>query len=297
VKSRVIVVAKKTSYSLYVQDTHDERVASLIQTGNPVVSRWQSAHESHNRTLSKVLDVIQQRASVLMIDFPHTSYVGSLQDISLVVSVGGDGTLLSTSHNLHSSIPILGVNSDTNSSVGFFCAANESNFEEYFAKAMDKTCESILLHRMKVSKDKQIVSTRVLNDVLFCHTNPATTSRYILDSNGAVEAQNSSGFWVGPAAGSTAARRSAGFDSLPLLSKSLQLCVRELYHRPSSEPGRREIIAESGEKIRVLSKMDNAAMYIDGDYKIVPVGLGEELVFETSDEPLLLLGSKNVFRQ
>jgi NAD+ kinase len=297
-KPKVIVVTKKTSYSQYIEDDcKDTKIKDLLNTENPVVARWRSAHETHNRTLSKVLEVVQSKAQLFLIDVPHCSFMSGIQEIALVVSVGGDGTLLSASHNLHSNIPILGVNSDPNSSVGFFCAGNENNFEEYFTKAMDNACESISLTRMKVSKNGQSISSRVLNDVLLCHTNPATTSRYILDANGVVESQNSSGFWIGPAAGSTAARRSAGFEALPLVSKSLQLCVRELYYRPGSAPGRREIIAAPGSSIRVLSKMDNAAMYIDGDHKIVPIGLGEEIVFERSEESLLVLGGKDVFRQ
>ena len=35
-----------------------------------------------------------------------------IRDVDLVITVGGDGTLLRASHFLDSSIPILGVNSD-----------------------------------------------------------------------------------------------------------------------------------------------------------------------------------------
>jgi len=74
----------------------------------------------------------------------------------------------------------------------------------------------------------------------------------------------------------------------------LQLRVRELYHRPSSQPGRVELIAAPGQFIKVISKMDSAAMYLDGDYSVVPVGLGDEINFEMSDESLHLLGKPNV---
>lgn len=36
----------------------------------------------------------------------------SIRDVDLVVTVGGDGTLLRASHFLDNSIPLLGVNSD-----------------------------------------------------------------------------------------------------------------------------------------------------------------------------------------
>ena len=35
-----------------------------------------------------------------------------IKDVDLVITVGGDGTLLEASHFLDSSIPVLGVNSD-----------------------------------------------------------------------------------------------------------------------------------------------------------------------------------------
>jgi len=164
-----------------------------------------------------------------------------------------------------------------------------------------------------------------LNDVLFWHTNPAATSNYILQlmnrstrtmlavdgiaitnswGSGVMmpahpistqETQRSSGIWVGPAAGNTAARRSAGASPMDLSSKDLQLRVRELYHKPSSQLGRMELMAAAGQFIKIISKMDSAAMYLDGDYSVIPVGLGDEINFEMSNESLHLLGKPNVF--
>lgn len=295
-KPRVIVVSKKTLYSSY-EEEDDQMVHELLNTGHPAVARWKKSHDNHNRTLDAVCEAVSSCAQLFLIDAPQASFVADLQDVALVVAVGGDGTLLSASHSIHKGIPILGVNSDPNTSVGFFCAAVLENFPSYLHTALEGSCVGVSLTRMKVTKNKRTVASRVLNDVLFCHKHPATTSSYILTAGEYTETQKSSGFWIGPAAGSTAARRSAGFDPLPIGSKSLQLCVRELYYKPDSEPGRREIVAEPGEQIHVTSKMDLAAMYIDGDHKVVPVGLGDELVFEKSDDSLLLLGKPDVLRQ
>ena len=297
---KIIIIAKQTSYSRYVQDND---VQHLIAQNNPATQRWQSSHEAHCKTLEIVRESALKRAQVFVFD--AVSFVADLQDVALVVTVGGDGTLLSASHSLHSQVQILGVNSDPKTSVGFFCAATAETFPEYLNRALDCVCEGITLARMKILKNGRIIDERVLNDVLFCHTSPAITSNYILDHvltfpNQRIEfseTQKSSGFWIGPAAGSTAARRSAGFKPLDLDSKNLQLCVRELYHRPGSKVGQQEINVEPGSAIRVVSKMDSAAMYIDGDYKVVPVGLGDELVFEMSNDPLLLLGKPHVLRE
>lgn len=295
-KPKVIVVSKKTLYSSYVDDENDHLIHEFLRTGHPAVARWKKAHDNHNSTLETVCKTVEESAQLFLIDTPQTSFVAELQDVALVITVGGDGTLLSASHNIHQGIPILGVNSDPDTSVGFFCAVTRENFPEFFHAVLEGPCAGIVLTRMKVTKNKQVVASRVLNDVLFCHKNPATTSSYILTAGKYTESQKSSGFWVGPAAGSTAARRSAGFHPLPLDSKSLQLCVRELYHRPNSEPGFCEFIAQPHEQISVTSKMDLAAMYIDGDHKVVPVSLGDELVFEKSDDSLLLLGKPDVLR-
>ncbi len=159
---------------------------------------------------------------------------------------------------------------------------------------------------MSVRKNGKVVANRILNDVLFCHTNPAATSKYMLQlmSCGSKlkleypvsvrESQRSSGLWIGPAAGNTAARRSAGASPMNLLSNDLQLRVRELYYRPSSQPGLMEITAKPQQFIKVISKMDSAAMYLDGDYSVIPVGLADELNFEKSNESLQLLGKPNV---
>ena len=78
---------------------------------------------------------------------------------------------------------------------------------------------------MRVELNGESLHDRVLNEALFCHASPAATSRYILRvarADGAEpdvladEEQKSSGLWVGPAAGSTAAQRSAGGSVLPL---------------------------------------------------------------------------------
>jgi NAD+ kinase len=289
--NNIVIFSKKTLYSTYQEDDKE-----FLSSDHPIIERWKRSHETHNKTLDCVCDIVSKYAQLFIIESPNTSIV-DLEDVDLVVTVGGDGTLLNASHNVHQRVPVLGVNSDPSTSVGFFCAATRENFNGFIHRALNDTFFGMVLTRMKVIKNNCVVESRVLNDVLFCHRNPATTSSYILHTGEHIETQKSSGFWVGPAAGSTAARRSAGFNSLPLGSKSLQLCVRELYYRPNSEPGRREIIAESGEQIHVTSKMDLAAMYIDGDHKVVPVGLGDELIFEKSDDSLFILGKPDVLRQ
>src|SRR6185436_12888830 len=80
-------------------------------------------------------------------------------DASLVVTVGGDGTLLAASHHV-GAIPILGVNSSPVHSVGFFCPAHIGNLVATLAGALQGTLPSVLLSRMQVSVNDRVCSRR-----------------------------------------------------------------------------------------------------------------------------------------
>ena len=223
----------------------------------------------------------------LVLRRPHAAFDPGGAD--LIVTVGGDGTLLAASHSVVD-VPILGVNSAPDHSIGFFCAAKRANIEEMLAAALDKRLKKVRLNRMRVAVNGRIRSRGVLNDVLLCHRSPAATSRYIIEHQGRQEEQRSSGMWVGPAAGSTAAQKSAGGRVLPLGSKKLQLVVREPYVPRGQTYKLMRILISPGEDLIVRSKMNDALMFVDGPYKKIAVALGDTVTFSNSDQPLTVLG-------
>jgi len=225
-------------------------------------------------------------AKALFLQRAHAAFDTS--DAALVIAVGGDGTLLAASHNV-GGVPILGVNSAPSHSVGFFCAAQRSNFERHLERALEGKLKSVRLTRMSVSLNGRMRSKRVLNEALYCHSSPAATSRYILHVGRKHEEQRSSGIWVGPAAGSTAAQHSAGGRVLPLSSDQLQLVVREPYS-PYGKFNLLKLVVGKSDKVSVQSKMDDAALYLDGPHRTVSVRLGDVVSFGVSDEPLTVLG-------
>ena len=240
------------------------------------------------QTLEAVLGVLERAGTqVMLIERSHAAFdsFGAV----LVVAVGGDGTLLAASHSVVST-PVLGVNSSPKHSVGFFCSAQRRSFRGMLKRALEGRLPSVELTRMSVAVNGRLRSKHVLNEALFCHASPAATSRYLLAHRKTVEEQRSSGIWVGPAAGSTAAQRSAGGRVLPLGSRTLQLVVREPY-TPSGRPCRlAKLLIEDGDEVEVESKMDDAALFFDGPYRSVPVRLGDNVRFFASDEPLVVLG-------
>jgi NAD+ kinase len=284
----VVVVAKRSLYDRVVRERRDPKVMALFQKRDVSVSNWRKAHLEHERTLKKVLQVLKSLGvSVTTLRGPGVVFDAS--DAALVVSVGGDGTLLAASHHV-ADVPILGVNSAPEHSVGFFCPAQRNNVDVLLKAALDGTLPSVSLARMQVSVNNRVCSRRVLNEALFSHANPGATSRYIVSQNDRVEEQRSSGVWVGTAAGSTAAIRSAGGRVMPFASRRLQLVVREPYIEPGDTYELDRLIIEPDDHVTLLSKMEDARLYLDGPYRQVPVELGDRVVCSLSDEPLTVFG-------
>jgi NAD+ kinase len=285
---RAIVVAKRSGWRRLVEDARDAHVIGLLAANDPSVARMRGAHDDHLRTVAEVDAALTGAGlSVERLDGPDVAFDD--EGIDVVITVGGDGTLLAASHNVGRA-PILGVNSAPGYSVGFFCGVRAGHVVGALARLAAGDLPRVTLTRMEVTKNERLVSRRVLNDALVCHVSPAATSRYLLEYGGVSEDQRSSGFWVGPAAGSTAAQRSAGGQVLPLDSEELQLVVREPYNPEGSPLSMPRLVVPAGRTVRVRSKMMEARAYLDGPNESEPIVLGDVLDFRRSPEPLTVLG-------
>jgi NAD+ kinase len=294
---RVLVLVKRTSWSTLIEEKKDAHVKALVSRNDPSVRRMRRSHEAHEETvreLEEALAAVGARTELLL---GPRSKVDSAFD--LVITVGGDGTLLAASHQVGHGVPLLGVNSAPESSVGFFCAARKGNVKSTLALALDGSLARVDLARMRVDINDRCVHKRVLNEALFCHSLPAATSRYILrvfrhtkraKDQVEEEEQKSSGLWIGPAAGSTAAQRSAGGKVLPLTSHKIQFVVREPYVRLGTKLALPTgLIGEDG-KIILHSKMNDARLFLDGHHIVHPIVMGDVLTLQRSDESLTVLG-------
>lgn len=292
-RPRVLVVYKKSAYQTNVRERKNARFVELLARKDASVARLVEAHDDHQATLEEAhtaLDAIGARAS-----FRFRGDEGLVEDVDLVVTIGGDGTLLWAARWVGTGTPVVAINSAPRDSVGHFCAGKKGRVRETIASALSGELRKTELARMQVELDGEIVTRRVLNDMLFAHHSPAATSRYLLTleprrGKGRTEEQKSSGLWIGPAAGSTAAQLSAGGRVLPVASKKLQFVVREPY-----EPGGRRYrmprgLVPDGGKLRIVSKIREGRLFIDGPHRMRDVRMGSEIVLSRSKEPLTLLG-------
>jgi NAD+ kinase len=291
---KAAVVLKRTAYRTY--GPGDLRVRELLRRKDPTVARLLRAHEDHETTVREVEDALTSLGVHAKFVEAAEPLTGTFDDVDVVLTVGGDGTLLLASHRASAQTPILGINSAPKDSVGFFCAAKKGHVKRALAAMMRGKLPKVVLTRMQVELNGRHVHERVLNEALFCHASPAATSRYILrvkrgdDARIEEEEHRSSGIWIGPAAGSTAAQKSAGGKVLPLSSKRLQYIVREPY---ATNGGRirlsRGILGDGG-SLTVLCKMQTAKLFLDGVHTAFDCTLGDVVTFRRSPDPLVVFG-------
>lgn len=264
----ILVVVKQTPYEQYLQLKSQGRA--------PVALRWErlknryEVHKSCVDTVTGLLNNLDVIYTVVGREEMHRNY---LADTDLVIAVGGDGTVLSTSCFLDNTIPILGVNSDPTlpeeegvakpkderRSRGALCATSANNVMEMLPRVVLGDMVPGSRTRIQCIVKSTYTETRLppaLNDVLVAHPSPAAVSRFrlslnSLDSNYSSSFQHrdhpqvgpsvfsyncwSSGIWVSTATGSTAAMAAAGGYSMDRHSKNLQYMVREHLHEHSPE--------------------------------------------------------------
>jgi NAD+ kinase len=290
---RVLVIYKRTTFQRY-RGGKSTRIQALLDQGHRSVASLLEAHEAHLATLERTKEVLKHLGADARFRHSYTPEPDDAWD--LVVTLGGDGTLLWASHLVGPETPMLAINSAPRTSVGYFCAGDSGQVGELIEAALAGDMRATKLSRMQVSVDGELVHTRVLNDVLFCHECPAATTRYLLKRGDLEESQMSSGLWAGPAAGSTAAVRSAGGRVLPIGSQKLQFVVREPYHRGDVRLQLQKGVLAADEELTLVSLIREGQLYFDGANRVQAVDIGSEVTFSRSPETLHLLGLRGTRR-
>jgi len=290
-RPRVVLVHKRSVFENLVEGSDDDHIRALVEAGAAPIAGLKASHQRHAQATAHVartfaamphltLDVIGRERLP-----DHT-----LDDVDLVVVVGGDGTILDASHYLRHQ-PLLAINSDPLSSVGFLCAGTHEDAAQLLEAYLDNALAIQPLTRLCVNVNGERRGPLVLNDVLVAHACPAATSRYRLRDRSREEVHTSSGLWVSTAAGSTAAMSSAGGEVMALTDTRLQYRVREPYQAPGHKP----LALTSGwlapdEALTLTTKMDDAAVYFDGPHISTPLRLGDHVSIQHANMPLRHLG-------
>jgi NAD+ kinase len=251
-----------------------------------VIHRLKNAYDCHYATLKIVESELLSRG--IKYRKIRRQARMNFSGYDLIMTVGGDGTLLDAARQARSEV-LLGVNSDPTRSVGNFCSADATTFPLMLDKISSGKAKIQSLNRLRISLRKAGIATDALNDILICHRHPAVMSHYVLCLGKQVEEQRSSGIWLSTAAGSTGAIHSAGGKVLPLTSHRLQYRPRELY----DSFGRHYRLTGGSfplaAMMRISSLMTDGICCIDGANLVLPFPFGEEMIISQSPNHLHLL--------
>lgn len=285
--SRLLVVYKKSYYELYGYEHHERHFTALQKRHHPIVDTLRLSHEENQRTIAAVCSALD--AAHLPYACIYRGQLTTLSGYDLLVSVGGDGTLLEVARHA-GDIPVLGVNSDPARSTALFCAADRTTFAVCLDALLAGKLQQILLTRLQMAINDALLPHYALNDLLVTHANPAAMASYTLHLDTVSEPQKSSGIWIATAAGSTAAIRAAGGRVMPLRSRKRQYLVREPYMGDGRRYQLLKGLVPPELPLQVTSRMRRGCVFIDGPHLHYPLGLGDVLAVTVAPTPLRLFG-------
>lgn len=305
------MVRRKLQLLLLLKPLDDYAVAAqshgLPRIANPQILHHLDSRSKVHREAIRFCQNVLRRKLVDWEPILRDNVSQPIRNVDMVVTVGGDGTLLHASHFVDDSIPLLGVNSDPTQvaeveefgnqydatrSTGFLCAATVDNFEQILDDILEGKLQPSELSRISICVNSAPLSTYALNDVLVAHQCPAAVSRFSfrIKRNGqscspAVNCR-SSGLRVSTAAGSTAAMLSAGGYQMPILSRDLQYMVREPIS-PGAASNLMHGFLNPDQNMEVAWFGKEGVIYIDGCNVCYTVKDEETLEISSSKAPVL----------
>lgn len=301
---RVLVVYKKSLYQLYVREHHDPAVRQALRRGDPGAARLRHSDAVQRAANARVQRTLRQ--SGVVTELRWRGQLRGVRDCDLVVAVGGDGTVLDAARYLDARVPLLGINSDPEGSVGHLCAGTASELGELLAALRGGALRPLRRARLRLRVDGRAVLGPCLNEALLAHESPAELSRFELAAlaqaalgeegqlleRAAVpwRASRSSGLWVCTATGATGAMRSAGGRSMGAGSRRLQYLVREPFHPPrEARAAPWSGFVGDGALLVAVSRMRRARLWADGPHRSVALRYGQTVVLDGGAPPLLLV--------
>jgi NAD kinase len=238
--------------------------------------------DSNGGKETETCKLIKKEGFEIVYAWKNTLSKKHLEDVDLVISIGGDGTALSASHYLEEK-PLLAVNSDPNKSEGALTTLSVGELEEKLEE-VKKGFEIEYLERIEVYINGKRQDFLALNDVFIANEKAYLISKYKLSFNGEQEEQMSSGIIFSTGTGSTAWFKSAGGTPFSAQSKFIKMIVREPYHGRNMKFSLvQETIREKDDvEIEILS---DSVLAIDSirEFKLKK---GDKVKIKISDKPL-----------
>ncbi|MGY3804952.1 NAD(+)/NADH kinase [Pigmentibacter ruber] len=306
----VFIIQKQTTLERYTKSKINIDFFDYLERDKQTPVPLQEAHNEHTNSrdiLIKALEKYSITYKIFNLDELASNNICYYNDkcknsglnpkMKIVISLGGDGTLLHASHHVGGEVALLGINSCPAHSVGHMCPIVPNDIEKAICCIINKEYSTKSVRRIKLEVSRKQIVPLALNDVLLCNRHPAATSRYQLGifsadfaSEFASEKQLSSGLWVSTAAGSTAAISSYGFQKLDLLSPQILAAVREPYTPRNESLQLKQFSIDGNEKsLLFFSRMRQGLVCVDGPDSCAYLGFGDTVKMSLPKECALNL--------
>ncbi len=252
--------------------------------------------ESRQEKIQQIVTVLNRHARILvhcldfdrpLPDIANVSLSEMVSGVDLVISLGGDGTLLTAARALADiNIPLLGINLGR---LGFLADVSFDDFESYLDAVVEGryTVEERFLIEGRFYDGNKLISSNVaLNDIILHSYESASMIEYEISSGGdLIHVQRSDGVIVTTPTGSTAYALSGGG---PIMHPSLNtlaivpICPHTLSNRP--------IVLPADQPIEVRLGQDSMAAKVSYDGHSTTIVNPENRVLITRyPKPLTLL--------
>ncbi len=229
----------------------------------PNLTRWLLRRKKEVYFLSSEIERLEKIYQVKNFKNFHFLDENELFDHSdLIISLGGDGTLIGICRHAKGKVPIFGVNLGH---LGFITEFSKAEFFEALAEALDNKYETITksLFNVKVTREeKNVFSGTFFNDISISKNNIARMFTLKIESDeDHIYNLSGDGLVISSTTGSTAYSLAAGGPIVHPDVKGIILtpiCPHSLTHRPMVIPDNSDI------KIRLISDVDYVAITLDG---------------------------------
>jgi NAD+ kinase len=257
-----------------------------------LIVRHEKQSPKHEETVAKVMDILKKSKkdfSCIKFNELHDCH---FEDKDLVITIGGDGTFIRTSHFMRGDTPILGINSEPETSEGALTTLNQDEVE-CIKDILKGDYEIIKRLRARVIRNGELVKELALNEVYVGAANQFHTSRYVIKHRNEEEEHRSSGVLVVTGAGSRAWYLSAGGEPFAHDEPKLKFLVREPFVSRIFQPKLTKGEIEKDEKIIFESKREDGGVISVDSWAIYDFNKGDTVEVRLSSQPLNVITKNN----
>lgn len=258
-----------------------------------LIVRHEKKNKKHEETIKKVMDILKEsKNDFSCIKFSELHH-DHFQDKDLVITIGGDGTFIRTTHFMRGDIPIIGINSEPETSEGALTTIKRDDVG-HLKDILRGDYDVIKRLRARIIKNGELVRELALNEVYIGAASQFHTSRYVIKHKGLEEEHRSSGVLVVTGAGSTAWYKSAGGKPFNHDEERLRFLVREPFISRIFQPRLTQGEIGKDEIITFESKREDGGVISIDSWAIYDFNRGDRIEIRLSSQPLQVITNKKL---